>query len=301
MQIPLKIQPSSRGVPPLRLVIPAIIAAAGIVLLASNDRPLAVVLGAIVTAAGVAAIAVELTIARRSGPSQQSISDAMASAERLAGLGSIAAAVAHEIRNPLSALDIHAQLLEEDVPDGSEARKRVGIIRAETHRLNLIVENFIRFARHTALDTRPTQMGEHLDNVMRLIDSEAADRNITIDHSGLRRDLPPVMADPNHLEQAFLNIVLNAVQTMPGGGRLTLASRLNAGYVECVVSNTGPEIPLEIRNRIFELFFTTKENGSGLGLPIAQKIMTQHKGYITVKSDPHETAFFLGIPAMPAK
>jgi len=286
----------------LRLIIPAIAAAAGIALLiAFGDRPLGVVLGAVVIAAGLAAIAAELTIARRGGPSQQAISDAMASAERLAGLGSIAAAIAHEIRNPLSALDIHAQLLEEDVPDGSEARKRVGIIRAETHRLNLIVENFIRFARHTALDTRPTQMGEHIENVMHLIDSEAADRNITIGHSALRRDLPLVMADPNHLEQAFLNIVLNAVQSMPGGGRLTLASRLYAGYVECVISNTGPEIPVEVRGRIFELFFTTKENGSGLGLPIAQKIMTQHKGYITVKSDPHETSFFLGIPAMPAK
>jgi len=302
MQTPVKMQFRPRGLPLLRLMFPAITAGAGIaVAVAFGDRPLGLALGAAIAAAGVAAFVVERIIAHRSGPPQQAVSEAMASAERLAGLGSIAAAVAHEIRNPLSALDIHAQLLEEDAPDGSEARKRVGIIRSETHRLNLIVENFIRFARHTALDTRPTQMAEHLENVMHLIDSEAGDRNITIDHSALRRDLPLVMADPNHLEQAFLNIVLNALQSMPGGGRLTLASRLHADYVECVISNTGPEIPAEVCDRIFELFFTTKEDGSGLGLPIAQKIITQHKGYITVKSDPHETAFSLGIPAMQSR
>jgi len=258
---------------------------------------------ALALAASLAAIvsAVCQAAAARNRPSSDSISQAMASAERLAGLGSIAAAVAHEIRNPLSALDIHAQLLEEILPDteaGDEARKRLDIIRAETHRLNLIVENFIRFARHNVLRACPTQMPAHLLNVMHLIQSEADDRGIGIDHSALRTDLPEVMADPNQLEQAFLNIVVNALQSMPNGGRLWLSSRVSAGYIECTIANNGPEIPPEACSKIFELFFTTKDHGSGLGLPIAQKILSEHNGYITVKSDPAQTAFSLGVPVL---
>jgi len=288
----------------LCLVFPAMAAFAGAALLLTHFRsPLCSTLGLVVVAASAAAIAVEVLFARRK-TSHDSITNAMAAAERLAGLGSVAAAVAHEIRNPLSALDIHAQLLEENLPQGdagADARKRIEIIRSEGHRLNLIVENFIRFARHNALDARPTQMAEHLENAMRLIHSEADDRRIAIDHADLRMDLPQVMADPNQLEQAFLNIVINALQCMPNGGRLALASRLNAGYVECVISNTGPEIPPEIRDKIFDLYFSTKENGSGLGLPIARKILTEHKGYITVKSDTAQTSFFLGMPPIAGK
>ena len=305
MATTLRTFPQWHGTCAVRAGLSAVAAAAGAIMLLVHFRPpWCVALGVLVVIASAAAMAAELIIARRAGPSHESISDAMAAAERLAGLGSIAAAVAHEVRNPLGALDIHAQLLEEQLPAGpagDDARTRVDIIRSETQRLNLIVENFIRFARHNALDARPTQMAEHLDNVMQLIRSEADDRKIAIDHSGLRHDLPEVMADRNQLEQAFLNIVINALQCMPNGGRLTLASRLHAGYVECTIANTGPEIPAGVRNRIFELYFTTKENGSGLGLPIAQKILTQHNGYITLKSDPQETCFFLGIPLRAGK
>ncbi len=255
------------------------------------------ILCGVVVVSSTVAIAAEILHTRQKKAASRAISDSMAASERLAGLGSVAAAVAHEIRNPLSALDIHAQLLDEDLPSiTAETRKHIDIIRAETHRLNLIVENFIRFARHKPLDSRPAQMVDHLANVLRLIESEANDRNVVIDHTQLRRDLPEVVADPNQLEQAFLNIVINALQSMPNGGRLTLSSRVRAEYVECTISNTGEEIPSEIRDKIFGLYFTTKENGSGLGLPIAQKILSEHNGYITVTSDPSQTSFSLGLP-----
>ena len=254
----------------------------------------------VVSVASVAAIINAIIRSSRKKPAEDAITHAMAASERLAELGATAAAVAHEIRNPLSALDIHAQLLEENLPGGeagNEAREHLNIIRAETHRLNLIVENFIRFARPRPLHPRPLQMAQHAEHVMRLIESEAKERNIMIDHAGLRTDLPEVIADADQLEQAFLNVMINALQSMPDGGRLTLSAQLNAEYVECTISNTGPEIPQHVRDRIFNLYFTTKESGSGLGLPIAQKILGEHNGYITVGSDPAQTSFFLGIPA----
>jgi len=284
-----------------QIFLSAVAAAAGVVLyLRHNPSPIVAVLCFVVFAASVGAVAAEIVHLRKKRADKDAISRAMAASERRAELGSVGAAVAHEIRNPLGALDIHAQLLEENLPqgdEGAEARKHLDIIRSETHRLNLIVENFIRFARHRPLDSSPVQMADHLANVMRLIESEARERGIVIDHSRLRTDLPGVIADANQLEQAFLNVVINALQSMPEGGRLTLSSQLSAGYVECTISNTGPEIPPEIRDNIFDIYFTTKEDGSGLGLPIAQKILGEHKGYITVKSDPSETSFSLGIPA----
>jgi len=287
--------------PAVQIALSACSAAAGILLLLTCSGPTpAAALGLVVLLASAAAIACHAAAARKR-PSSDSVSKAMADAERLAGLGSVAAAVAHEIRNPLSALDIHAQLLEEILPQNesaAEARKRLDIIRAETHRLNLIVENFIRFARLNVLHASPVQMPAHLANVLRLIQSEADDRGVAIDKTGLRTNLPEVMADPNQLEQAFLNIVINALQSMPHGGRLSLAARVHAGYVECIIANNGPQIPPDELSKIFELFYTTKEHGSGLGLPIAQKILSEHNGYITVESDPAQTAFSLGVPVL---
>ncbi|NQT18817.1 MAG: hypothetical protein HQ592_03865 [Planctomycetes bacterium] len=276
------------------------VATAGVMLyVAGRPNAFFTVLCGVVIAASMAVIANEIIRPRRKNPAD-AITQAMSASARLEELGSTAAAVAHEIRNPLSALDIHAQLLEENLPKGDagdKAREHLNIIRSETHRLNLIVENFIRFARPRPLHTCPVQMAQHLAHVMRLIESEAGERNIIIDHGDLRTDLPKVIADPNQLEQAFLNVMINALQSMPDGGRLTLSSRVNAGYVECIISNTGPAIPQDVRDSIFDLYFTTKESGSGLGLPIAQKIFGEHNGYITVSSQPVQTSFFLGIPA----
>jgi len=285
-----------------RIFLSAVAAVAGVAVYLEGSRPPAVIiLCFVVFAASLGGIVAEIIRVRTKKVPDDMISRAMAASERRAELGSVAAAVAHEIRNPLGALDIHAQLLEENLPrDGSnaaEARNHLDIIRSETHRLNLIVENFIRFARHKPLDLQPVRMADHLADVMRLIRSEAGERRIVIDHACLRTDLPTVVADPNQLEQAFLNVVLNALQSMPDGGRLTLSSQMAGGYVECSISNTGPQIPPEICESIFDLYYTTKEDGSGLGLPIAQKILGDHNGYITVRSELEQTSFFIGIPA----
>gem|GEM_PF-3846968 len=278
-------------------LLPAAAAVAGGILFLLLNKPA-------VTAVSWAAAAALVVAACIGGRRNRRLADAApdearTASERLAKIGSIAASVAHEIRNPLSALDIHAQLLEENLPPGPEgdaARSHLDIIRSETHRLNVIVENFIRFARHKPLDARPTQMPRQLQNVLRLVESEAAERGIVIQHHQLRTDLPEVMADADLLEQAFLNIVINALQSMPTGGTLGIASRVNGGCVECVVSNTGPPIEPEQLDSIFDLYFTTKDDGTGLGLPIARKILSEHNGYITVHSDAGETSFVLGVP-----
>ena len=302
---PKTIGQASRTSRVIRPACAAVTILAGAVLLALHrGSPLSAAGSLAAIGAGCVLLALDLAPGRRRETKRDAVSSAMAAAERLAGLGSIAGAVAHEIRNPLSALDIHAQLLEESLEAagaGEDALNRLSIIRSETHRLNTIIENFVRFSRHRPLDVRPVQMGAHLENVMRLIQSEARERTIAIDHAGLRTDLPAVMADPNQLEQAFLNVVINALQSMSGGGRLTLSSRASGRFVECVIGNTGPEIPAEHREQIFDLYFTTKEDGSGLGLPIARRILSEHDGYITFKSDPAQTSFFLGVPAAAGK
>ena len=214
----------------------------------------------------------------------------LAAAEKRDLLARLLGRLAHEIRNPLSSLDIHVQLLEEDLaaltPQMREPlMPRLEIIHGELHRLEGIVERFLRLAGPAGVDLELVEIPRILTHVCELLRPEAAAREIDIS-TEVNGSMPPVMADPVRLTQALLNVAINAIQAVERKGRGELSATAADGMVCVVVSDNGPGIPPEKLASIFDPYFTTKAEGSGLGLWIAQQIVTAHGGGITAQNAP---------------
>ncbi len=216
--------------------------------------------------------------------------------ERLAALGQMALALAHEIRNPLSAIRGVAQLLQGE-PGAEAYREHLGVMLAEIDRVNRVMEALLDLGRPLAVSFRPVNLHALLERVCLLAEPAARARGVQI----LRRydpSLPPLWADEDRLVQVFQNLVQNAIEAMPGGGRLTLTTRLSrdpvyakvdlgAGprpLVEVLVTDEGEGIPEALRDRIFDPFVTTKPRGLGLGLALAHRIVEEHRGALRVSS-----------------
>jgi two-component system sensor histidine kinase HydH len=213
-----------------------------------------------------------------------------AAAEKRDLLARLLGRLAHEIRNPLSSLDIHVQLLEEDLgalaPQVREQlRARLDVIQGELHRLESIVESFLRLTGPSALDLERVEVAKLVTHVCELLRPEAAAREIEI-LSRVEEGMPEVMADPVRLTQALLNLVINAVQAVERKGRLEVGASVTGETLTLSVSDTGPGIPQEKLASIFDPYFTTKTEGSGLGLWIAQQIVTAHGGGIKAQNGP---------------
>lgn len=220
----------------------------------------------------------------------------MAAAEKRDLLERLLARLAHEIRNPLSSLDIHVQLLEEDLGTLAPAMRdqltpRLEIIHGELHRLKSIVENFLRLTGPSALDLEPVEIAKIVSHVSELLRPEAAARDIAI-LTHLPASLPQVMADPVRLTQALLNLVINAMQAVERQGRIEISVSLAGEVMVVKVRDSGPGIPPEKLPAIFDPYFTTKPEGNGLGLWIAQQIVTTHGGSIQVLNAPEGGALF---------
>jgi len=217
-------------------------------------------------------------------------------AEKRNLLERLMARLAHEIRNPLSSLDIHVQLLEEDLSPLTPAIReqlapRLEIIRGELHRLESIVEHFLRLAGPSALDLESVQLTGIVAHVCALLRPEAAARKIEI-VSSLPDSLPAIAADPVRLTQALMNLVINAMQAVSRQGRIEVSVYARAKDVAITVHDNGPGIPAEKLAAIFDPYFTTKPEGSGLGLWIAQQIVTAHRGSLKAHNDPKGGAVF---------
>jgi len=211
----------------------------------------------------------------------------------LAAIGQLAASIAHELRNPLSSIKGAAQLLQAESTDDS-AREFLGIIVEEVDGLNRIASEFLDFARPLRIDPEECDLAAIVRRQMGLLSSQFEQGGIqaTLD---VEEGLPLVRADGKQVEQVFLNLALNAIQAMPDGGRLSVQihrSHRWSGHVEISVRDTGAGIPEERRERIFTPFFTTKIKGTGLGLPVVQKIVQHHQGHIEVDSAEGEGACF---------
>jgi two-component system sensor histidine kinase HydH len=220
----------------------------------------------------------------------------MAAAEKRDLLARLLERLAHEVRNPLSSLDIHVQLLEEDLgalaPQMREQlTSRLGIIRGELHRLESIVSQFLRLAGPSELDLEPVQVSQVVVHVCELLRPEAAARETQI-VALVEPDLPKMLADPVRLTQALLNLEINALQAVERKGRIVVSARLAGEWFSIAVSDNGPGIPPEKLPSIFDPYFTTKSEGSGLGLWIAQQIITAHGGNITAQNAPEGGAVF---------
>ncbi|MGB9698659.1 MAG: ammonium transporter [Thermodesulfobacteriota bacterium] len=221
--------------------------------------------------------------------------------EKLATLGQLSAGIAHEIRNPLTSIKIliHSLVDEEATPASRE--KDLAVIESEIERVNKIIRQFLDFARPRPPALRKIDLHKLLEETLHLITYELEAQEIILEKN-FRDKNPYVAVDAEQMKQVFLNILLNAVQAMPQGGKLAVATfRENSasGGEELVISfrDSGEGIPPEIKEKIFEPFFSTKEEGIGLGLPIVQRIIEEHKGKIKVESYPPKgTTFYIYLP-----
>ena len=221
--------------------------------------------------------------------------------DRLAALGQMAAGLAHEIRNPLGSIKGAAQLLQPasgPAPDNN-TREFLDIIVEEVNRLNKIVSQFLDYARPYRGEQRPLEVNEVVRKTLQLLAKEQGQHEVEI-VTNFAEGLPPVRADAEQMLQVFLNLSLNAVQAMPQGGRLLISTSLRratrrgaaAAFLEVRFRDTGVGIPPGDQRNLFIPFFTTKEKGTGLGLPISQRIIENHGGTIEVRSQPGEGATF---------
>jgi signal transduction histidine kinase len=208
--------------------------------------------------------------------------------DRLALLGSLAGGLAHEIKNPLSTLTITLGLLREDLESGkgdpARALRRVRVLEREIARLEEILADFLQYAGQHRLQRRPTDLNSVVSEVLDLITPAALRKKIEVRHH-LSPDLPPLRLDRDRVKQALLNLVLNAQEAMKGRGEILVQTSVRGGAVRLDVTDTGPGIPPEILPRIFEAYFSSKKTGTGLGLPIARRIVEEHGGILEVFSE----------------
>jgi signal transduction histidine kinase len=221
-------------------------------------------------------------------------------ADRLSALGQLSAGLAHEIRNPLGAIKGAVEILQEDYRAGHPKAEFYAILLKEVERLNDVLTNFLSFARPATPYFAPVDVRGVLTALEGLISGQARGHRVQIFtsfHAGPAR----VMADETLVKQAFLNIMLNAVEAMPEGGDLAISTRLSRKSgdgdrpecVEVVFDDTGPGIREEDLGRIFDPFFTSKKDGTGLGLAITHRIIENHHGTIQVMSQPGKGATFV--------
>jgi signal transduction histidine kinase len=223
---------------------------------------------------------------------QRRIEAQLIRAGKLGALGEMTAGIAHEIKNPLHALKGTAEILRDAVPEGAPERRMLELHIEEIDRLGQTADRFLSFARPIPADRRPVDPKSLIDRVVSLVSTQASKEGVetvTTDGAGT---LPKVMGDPDLLAQLLLNIALNGVQSMApgGGGTLTfsLGTERQGGkeYVRVHVANTGPPIPEENLERIFDPFYTTKDGGTGLGLSICSRIADEHEGTLAVRNLP---------------
>jgi two-component system sensor histidine kinase HydH len=217
-------------------------------------------------------------------------------ADRMSALGHLSAGMAHEIRNPLGAIQGAVEILRDDYDPHDAKYEFIQILLKETDRLNKIVQEFLGFARPKQPDLQPADVNEELESILLLTAQEARKSGITVDKQ-LGLSVGKQRLDAGLLKQAFLNLILNALQAMPQGGVLTVESGLSNGMVVVRIADTGVGISEENRKRLFSPFFTTKKNGTGLGLAITYRIIENHQGSIDVASEPGKgTTFTVKIP-----
>ena len=218
--------------------------------------------------------------------------------ERLAALGELSAHLAHEVRNPLTGISSAMQVMQAETPENNPRREILGKILGQLNRMEQTMGNFLRFARMPEAVVRPFDLHEPLGRVLDLIESRLRSQNVHLERS-IPEDLPGLRGDPGQIEQVFLNLCLNALHAMPSGGTLRVSARREAaGALIVEVSDTGKGISSADLEHVFRPFFTTRENGSGLGLPLSRQIVMAHNGEIWIESVPERgTSVYVRLPA----
>jgi signal transduction histidine kinase len=232
-------------------------------------------------------------------------------AERLSTLGTLAATLAHEIRNPLEAMNLNLELLERNLNQpqdqpvaGDKRRKYLGVLGAEISRLSGILDNFLSFARPNQDPRGKTCINDILRQVVDLIENQARSRHVEIEFS-TQGEYTDVLGSDDQLKQVFLNLIINGLQAMPNGGRLSVkkespASRnADSPLILVHIHDTGEGIPADKVAHLFDPFFTLKPQGSGLGLTVAHRVIQRHRGRIRVESAQGKgSTFTVELPAL---
>lgn len=222
--------------------------------------------------------------------------------EKMAGLGRLAAGVAHEINNPMSGIMLYSNLIKEDLGDDHPAAADLETIINEAERCKVIVADLLEFSHQKSYEMALIDLNEVIAKTLTVVQNQPLFQNIEI-NKRLNSSLPPIFGNTIRLNQVILNIVVNAAQAMDGRGRLDITSRTRANHDinEIIITDNGPGIDKNIVDQIFEPFFTTKSTGegTGLGLSVSYAIIKEHKGSIRVSSTFGEgTTFTLRFPAV---
>jgi signal transduction histidine kinase len=212
--------------------------------------------------------------------------------EKLAALGQLAAGIAHEIRNPLTSINILIHSLRERLPSENSNQEDLKVIEEEIHRMNEIVDQFLRFAKPASPMLEKTEALSIFDDILQLLKPQIEKQRISVEREF--QPLPMILIDREQMKQAMLNLLLNAIQAMPEGGQLTLSGQnsVDGQWVCLSIQDSGMGIETEVLNKLFDPFVSTKEGGIGLGLSITHRIVDQHHGKIEVESTPGEGTLF---------
>ncbi|HUK23071.1 MAG TPA: ATP-binding protein [Terriglobales bacterium] len=265
---------------------------------ASNGRRIQVALDFIQE--GGSPIGALLTL--RDAESVRRIEDEIEMSRRLSASGRLTRGVAHEVKNPINAIVLHLQLLQNKLRQvDPDTRRHMDIIGSEIHRLDRVVQILVDFTRPRDLHLEETDMRRLLEDVAALASPDAAQHGVTISRNFPAQPLL-VKTDSDLMKQAILNVVLNGVQAMPQGGSLTISARRLEQAVVTEIRDQGGGIPREVQDKVFELYFTTKTGGTGIGLAQAYQILQWHYGSIDFESEEGKgTVFRLQLPAAEAR
>jgi two-component system sensor histidine kinase HydH len=209
-------------------------------------------------------------------------------AERLSTLGELAAEITHEIRNPLASIKGTAEILQDPSTPYSKREEFSQLMLEEVNRLNHVIENFLELARFQRLHREKTNVNEILERILQIFDFQLGRKNITA-RTHFASDLPDIQLDASQMEQAVLNLLLNAVAAMPDGGMIELTTELHkidgSEKVLIEIADTGAGISPEHLPYVFNPFFTTRSDGTGLGLSIVRRILKAHGGSVEISSE----------------
>jgi signal transduction histidine kinase len=206
--------------------------------------------------------------------------------DRLAAIGQLSAGIAHEIRNPLGSIKGSVEILEQEVPPDHPKNEFVGIIKDEVARLNSLINDFLQFARPPEPVVSLTNLNEVIDSTLTLIARSAEGAQVEI-RARLSRELPIARIDPDQIRQVLLNVMINSIQAMPAGGLLEIHTDLKreSNRIVVEISDEGVGIKKEDLDKIFDPFFSTRAEGTGLGLSVSHQLVTRNGGTISVRDN----------------
>jgi signal transduction histidine kinase len=218
---------------------------------------------------------------------------------RLDAINRLTGGVAHEVKNPLHSIAARLALLDSMIgEDSPEAAEEIRVIGEEVERLDRVVRTFLDFTRPVEMAQEELDLAEIAREVAALVEPDAARRSVSV-HFRSRPERVPLWGDPDLLRQALMNLAVNALDAMPQGGTLSLDVELRARDAQLTVADTGVGIPATRREKIFQLYFTTKKDGSGLGLAMVYRAVQLHGGSIDVESElGRGTRFRILLPAL---